>query len=105
MFVPLSPQSDKKGKRMNGVMNHRSGGGLQTMIMRTDPVIKLFSTRSNVNSTIIDHEFEGHYEKGLVHKNGVPDPTFRMQKESANWNKTTSHFKDYQNKVIKQHGW
>ena len=37
MFVPLSPQTDKKGKRMNGVMNHRSGGGLQTMIMRTDP--------------------------------------------------------------------
>ena len=48
---------------------------------------------------------KGHYEKGLVHKNGVPDPTFKMQKESANWNKTTSHFKDYQDKVIKQHGW
>ena len=27
------------GDRMNGVMNHRRGGVLQKMIMRTDPVI------------------------------------------------------------------
>jgi hypothetical protein len=40
MFVPLPSLTDKKGERMNGVMNHRSGGGLQKMIMRTDPVIK-----------------------------------------------------------------
>ena len=34
MFVPLPSLTDKKGERMNGVMNHRKGGGLQTMIMR-----------------------------------------------------------------------
>ena len=35
MFVPLPSLTDRKGERMNGVMNHRSGGGLQKMIMRT----------------------------------------------------------------------
>lgn len=66
---------------------------------------QLFSTRSNVNSTIIDHEFRGHYKNGYVHKDGVPDPTYKTQKESINWNKTTLQYKEYHNKVIKEHGW
>ena len=32
MFVPLPSLTDKKGERMNGVMNHRSGGGFQRII-------------------------------------------------------------------------
>jgi hypothetical protein len=40
MFVPLPSLTDRKGDRMNGVMNHRRGGVFQ-MIMRTDPVISL----------------------------------------------------------------
>jgi len=39
MLVSLSPQTDKKGERMNSVMCHRQGGGLQEMISRTDPLI------------------------------------------------------------------
>ena len=39
MFVSLYQQTEKMGDRMNGVMNHRRGGVLQKMIMRTDPVI------------------------------------------------------------------
>ena len=39
MFVPLPSLTDRKGERMNGVMNYRSGDGLKRMIMRTDPVI------------------------------------------------------------------
>jgi hypothetical protein len=39
MFVSLSPQTDKMGERMNSAMNHRRGGVLQKMIMRTDPLI------------------------------------------------------------------
>jgi hypothetical protein len=39
MFVSLSQQTEKMGERMNGVMNHRRGGVLRKMIMRTDPVI------------------------------------------------------------------
>ena len=34
MFVPLPSLTDKKGDRMNGVMNHRRGGVFQKMIMR-----------------------------------------------------------------------
>ena len=41
MFVPLPSLTDRKGERMNGVMNYRSGDGLKRMIMRTDPVITL----------------------------------------------------------------
>ena len=44
MFVPLPSLTDKKGGRMNGVMNHRSGGGLQKMIMRT--VINRFLSKN-----------------------------------------------------------
>ena len=39
MFVSLSRQTEKMGERMNSAMNHRRGGGLWKMIMRTDPVI------------------------------------------------------------------
>ncbi len=39
MFVSLSQQTEKMGERMNSAMNHRRGGGLWKMIMRTDPVI------------------------------------------------------------------
>ena len=39
MFIPLPSLTDRKGDRMNGVMNHRRGGVFQKMIMRTDPVI------------------------------------------------------------------
>ena len=39
MFVPLSPQTEKMGERMNSAMNHRRGGGLWKMIRRTAPVI------------------------------------------------------------------
>ena len=35
MFVSLSPHTDKKGERMNSIMNSRRGGVLQKMIMRT----------------------------------------------------------------------
>ena len=45
MFIPLSPLTDRKGDRMNGVMNHRRGGVFQKMIMRTDPVISGFAAR------------------------------------------------------------
>lgn len=65
----------------------------------------LFSTRSNINSTIIDHEFKGHYKDGLVHIEGVPDPTFKKQKESINWKRATQEYKDYFNIVIEEHGW
>ena len=41
MFVSLSPQTEKMGERMNGVMNHRRGGVFQKVIRRTDPVITL----------------------------------------------------------------
>ena len=41
MFVPLSSLTDRKGDRMNGVMNHRRGGGLRKMIRRTDPLITI----------------------------------------------------------------
>ena len=51
------------------------------------------------------NEFKGHYEKGFVHKENVPDSTFINQKKSNNWKKTTPQFKEYQNKVIKEHGW
>ena len=34
MFVPLPSLTDKKGERMNGVMNHRSGGGFQRIIKK-----------------------------------------------------------------------
>jgi hypothetical protein len=86
--------------------DHTNGAGITVYIWpQGEEERSLFSTRSNVNSTIIDHEFKGHYKNGWVHKKGGPDPTFKMQKESVNWNKTTSHFKKYQNKVIKQHGW
>ena len=40
MFIPLPSLTDRKGERMNGVMNYRSGDGLKRMIMRTDPVIR-----------------------------------------------------------------
>lgn len=66
---------------------------------------KLFSTRSNVNSTIIDHEFNGHYINNYKHKKCVPDSTYKMQKESNNWNKTTLQYKEYQNDLIKENGW
>ena len=66
---------------------------------------QLFSTRSNINSTIIDHEYKGHYEKGLVHKDGVPDPIYKIQKRSINWEKATLQYQEYYNKIIKQHGW
>ena len=39
MFVSLSPQTEKMGERMNGVMNHRRGGRLQEMITGTAPLI------------------------------------------------------------------
>ena len=65
----------------------------------------LFSTRSNIASTIKDHEFRGHYQNGFTHTDGTPDPTFKMQMESPIWNKTTSQFKEYQNTVIKEHGY
>ena len=35
MFIPLSPQTEKMGERMNSAMNHRRGGVLQKMIRRT----------------------------------------------------------------------
>ena len=57
------------------------------------------------NSTIIDHEFKGHYKDGLVHVEGVSDPIFKKQKESNNWNNATQEYKDYFNKVIEEHGW
>lgn len=41
----------------------------------------------------------------MIHKDGVPDPTYKTQKESINWNKTTLQYKEYHNKVIKEHGW
>ena len=66
---------------------------------------ELFSTRSNVVSTILDHEFKGHYKNGYIHIDRVPDQTFKDQKESINWIKTTPQYKEYQNKVIKEHGW
>jgi hypothetical protein len=34
MFVPLPSLTDRKGERMNGVMNHRSGGGFQRIIKK-----------------------------------------------------------------------
>ena len=66
---------------------------------------ELFSTRSNIASTLKDHEFRGHYENGFTHTNGTPDPTYKMQMESPIWNKTTPQFKEYHNKVIKQNGY
>ena len=34
MFVPLPSLTDKKGERMNGVMNYRRGGGFQRIIKK-----------------------------------------------------------------------
>lgn len=88
------------------IADHTNGAGITVYIWPIgEEERELFSTRSNIVSTIIDHEFKGHYKNGFVHVNGVLDPTFKLQKKSINWNKTTLQFKEYYNKVIKEHGW
>ena len=64
-----------------------------------------FSTRANIINCIGDHEFKGHYKSGFHHEKGKKDPTYRMQKNSPNWKKTTTSFKKYINDVIKANGY
>ena len=65
----------------------------------------IFSTRANIINCIGDHEFKGHYKSGFQHEKGKKDPTYRMQKNSPNWKKTTTSFKKYINDVIKANGY
>ena len=59
MFVPLPSLTDKKGERMNGVMNYRRGGDLQTMIMRPrDCLFRRFSLVVQKNVTTFARQFE-----------------------------------------------
>lgn len=42
----------------------------------------------------------------IIAPNGnTPDSTFKMQKDSPIWNKTTMKFKKYQNTIIKENGY
>ena len=86
--------------------DHTNGAQITAYIFPKGTVEReLFSTRSNVASTLVDHEFKGHYKKGYVHENDIPDLTFKKQMESPIWDKTTPQFKEYQKDVIKEHGY
>ena len=94
------------GALASTALDHTNGAQITAYIFpKGTDERELFSTRSNIASTLKDHEFRGHYENGFTHTNGTPDPTYKMQMESPIWNKTTPRFKEYHNKVIKQNGY
>lgn len=94
------------GALASTALDHTNGAQITAYIFpKGTDERELFSTRSNIASTLKDHEFKGHYENGFTHTNGTPDQTYKMQMESPIWNKTTPQFKEYHNKVIKQNGY
>lgn len=94
------------GALASTALDHTNGAQITAYVFPKGKVEReLLSTRSNIASTLKDHEFGGHYEKGFTHNNGIPDPTYKMQMESPIWNKTTQQFKEYQKGVIKEHGY
>lgn len=89
------PSSD--GQAIANISSHKGKQLITAFIYQQEEEKELLSTVPNVQNILGVHEYLGHF-KGKIHDHGK---ILRMQKRHNSWKRTTKHFKDYENEVVK----
>ena len=89
------PSSD--GQAIANISSHKGKQLITAFIYQQEEEKELLSTVPNVQNILGIHEYLGHF-KGKIHDHGK---ILRMQKRHNSWKRTTKHFKDYENEVVK----